>query len=232
MKKAECAENESIKSAKNRVSAWYYIDFAVNLLVSPFAFFISFFYTIYFKFFAIEFVCFFVMCIFPDYYKKPPAAHLIRVIMGIVRAVVYTVALTVVALSCMQASKQPVFYPVDKAVFCANYTDPDEMFFFLPDKIPSNARDYQRSFMPGWLDRASISIDFFTDTAQLEEYRNFAQSRGAVKVETNKDLQEYLNERTGREEAVEVWEFPEPKSGGYHATYCICPESGYLMINW
>lgn len=190
------------------------------------------FYTVYLKFWAILFVCFIVMCIFPDYYQKPPPARFIRVIMGIVRTVSYTAALTVVGLYCMQASKQPVFYPVDKAVFCANYTDPDEMFFFLPDKIPSDARDYHRSFVPAWQDGANIRIEFFTDTAQLEEYRNFAQSCGAVKTETNKDWQEYLNERTGREEAVEVWEFPEPKGGGSHAIYYICPESGYLMIDW
>ncbi|MDE7293976.1 MAG: hypothetical protein K2N72_06100 [Oscillospiraceae bacterium] len=229
MKKAECAES---KNAKNKVSAWYYIDFAVNMLVSPFAFFVSMFYAVYLKFWAILFVCFIVMCIFPDYYQKPPPARFIRVIMGIVRTVSYTAALAVVSLYCMQGSKQPVLYPVDKAIFCANYDDPDKMFFFLPDKIPSDARDYHSMFAPAWLDGASIRIEFFTDTAHLEEYRSFAQSCGAVKTETNKDWQEYLNERTGREEAVEIWEFPKPEGGGYRATYYICPESGFFMINW
>ena len=232
MKKAECAENKSAKSANGRVSAWYYVDFAVSLLACVFSFLITAFLRIYFIFFAIELVCFVSVCILIYSYKKPPEARAGRVLMRTVRVTVYTAALAGAFLLFMP-SDIPVLYPVDKAVFCFNYTDTD-MFYFLPDKLPSNARDYHGRFVPGFgQGSAGIRIEFFTDTAQLEEYRSFAQSCGAVKT-NNKGSREqkYVNEWTGRVEAVEVWKFPEPRGDGHHATYCICPESGYFMIVW
>ncbi|MDE7293975.1 MAG: hypothetical protein K2N72_06095 [Oscillospiraceae bacterium] len=229
MKKAECAEN---KSAKGKVSAWYYVDFAVSLLACVFSFLITAFLRIYFIFFAIELVCFVSVCTLIYSYKKPPETRAGRVLMRTVRVTVYTAALAGAFLLFMP-SDIPVLYPVDKAVFVFNYTDTD-MFYFLPDKLPSNARNYYGRFVPGFgQGSAGIRIEFFTDTAQLEEYRSFAQSCGAVKTENKGGWEQgYINEKTGREEAVEIWEFPKPEGGGYRANYYICPESGYFMIVW
>ncbi len=229
MKKAGCAANKSVKS---KVSAWYYVDFAVSLLACAFSFLITAFLRIYFIFFVIELVCFVAVCILIDSYKKPPETRAGRVLMRTVRVTVYTAALAG-AFLFFKPLDSPVLYPVDKAVFCFNYTNTDK-FYFLPDKMPSNARDYHRMFMPGFGPGSpGIRIIFSTDTAQLEEYRNFAQSCGAVKTNNKRDwVQKYINERTGIEEDVEAWDFPKPEGSSYYATYYICPESGYFMITW
>lgn len=228
MKKAECAENKSSKSANGKVSAWYYVDFAVSFLACFFSFFPSAFFRVYFIIFATQLVCFVAVSILIYGYKKNPETKPGRVLMRTVRVMVYTAALA--GLFVFHKPSGPVFYPVDKFVFCANYDDPDKMFFFLPDKIPSDARDYHSMFEPGWLDGAYIQIEFFTDTEQLNEYRNFAQSCGAVKTDS-KECSEYryASERTGSGENVEIWEFPRPE-GGCRAKYCICPENGFFMI--
>lgn len=157
-----------------------------------------------------------------------------RIAAWVIRGTLYALALFSLSTPFIISADLPVLYPLQKAIYLKNYTNPESIFDFLPDNIPSNAENYRVRFVPKFLQgEANIQIEFFTDPPQLEEYRNYAKSRGAVKLNRNEGWEQaYINERTGREEAAEIWEFPAPTGGGYPASYCICPESGYFMIYW
>lgn len=156
-----------------------------------------------------------------------------RIVTGIIRGALYAIALFSLSVPFIMSADVPFIYPVQKAVYLKNYTDPESIFGFLPDTIPSNAENYKVRFVPKVLQgEAYIQIEFFTDRLQLEKYRAYAQSCGAVKTEANKGWQEYLNEKTGTAEGAEAWEFPASTGGGCRAAYYICPESGFFMITW
>ncbi|MDE7293974.1 MAG: hypothetical protein K2N72_06090 [Oscillospiraceae bacterium] len=157
-----------------------------------------------------------------------------RIVTGVIRGVLYAVALSALALPFFMKVQSPFLYPVQKSVYSFNFADRGEsVLYFLPDSIPEDASKYKIKMFPGVLQAEPyIQIEFSTSSGQLEEYRSFAQSCRAVKVETSKGWQEYLNEKAGREQTVEAWQFPVPTGGRYHATYYICLESGYFLIVW
>lgn len=223
-------ERTERRKERKKFSPWYYVDFGVSFLACFFSFFPSAFLRIYSIVFVIELVCFVSVSVLIYGCKKPPESKPGRVLMRTVRVMVYTAALAG-AFLFFRPSNSPVLYPVDKAVVCFNYINTDE-FYFLPDKIPSNAGSYKMRYGPEWADSDDLWIELYTDTAQLEEYRNFARRCGAVKS-NHKECCEfgYTSERAGKGD-VEVWDFPQPGGGGYRATYYICPESGYFIITW
>ncbi|MDE6592050.1 MAG: hypothetical protein K2K57_03175 [Oscillospiraceae bacterium] len=156
-----------------------------------------------------------------------------RIAAGVIRGVLYAIALSAFAVPFFMKVQSPFLYPVQKAIYCFNFGDMREStLYFLPDNIPDDAGEYKIKMVPGVLQSESfIQIEYSTSSEQLSEYRSFAQSCRAVKVETNKGWQEYLNEKAGREQTVEQWKFTAP-AGGYYASYYICPESGYFLIVW
>ena len=134
MKKAECAENKSSKSANGKVSAWYYVDFAVSFLACFFSFFPYAFLRIYSIVFVIELVCFVSVSVLIYGCKKPPESKPGRVLMRTVRVMVYTAALAG-AFLFFRPSNSPVLYPVDKAVVCSITSIPMS-FIFFPIRFP------------------------------------------------------------------------------------------------
>lgn len=216
-------------------SGWYYADLAVAVVTLLGLGFTGLSIIYHAAIFYVPVIAFFAIIIVG--LSKKRYTHKLskpcRIAAGIIRGTLYAIVLFSFAVPVIMDKSEPALYPLQKAIYLKNYTDPESIFDFLPDNIPSNAENYRVRFVPKFLQgEANIQIDFFTDPPQLEEYRNYAQSRGAVKL-NRKDgwEQAYINERTGREEAVEIWEFPA-RTGGYHAVYCICPESGYFMIYW
>lgn len=216
-------------------SGWLYADIAVaavTVLGVWFTFLgMAYVITLYVSGFA------FIACIIVTLCRKHYSVKLSkpwRIVTGGIRGALYVIALSAFAVPVIMAMSKPALYPVQKEIYSFNFSDRGEsVLYFLPDNIPDDVGDYKIVMAPGVLQaEAYIQIEFSTSSEQLEEYRSFAQGCRAVKVETNKGWQEYLNEKAGREQTVEAWQFPVPTGGRYHATYYICPESGYFLIVW
>ena len=207
------------------ISGWYYADLGVSLATCMFAFFPAGMFWVYVRILAVGLVCAAAVIRLKKHYTKPLMEHSRKIFHGILRAAIIINALAAVGVFCVLTSDQPLVYPVRKAIYCEN--DTEGIFHFLPDRIPENAVECQIHMSPGFLQaEAYIQIKYFTDTAQLDSYREYAKSCGAVKVTPVDGMKIYLTEKTGSSEA-EAWKFP---ADGYTPYYFICPESGYFMI--
>lgn len=223
------------ENIRPKPSGWLYADLAVAA-VTVLGVWLTFIGMAYVVAFYVS-VFAFIACIIVTLCRKLCSYKLSkpwRIVTGVIRGVLYAIALSAFAVPFFMKAQSPALYPVQRAIWCSNYVDRGEStMYFLPDNIPDDAGDYKIKMFPGVLQAEPyIQLEFSTSDRQLAEYRNFAQGCRAVKVETNKGWQEYLNEKAGREQTVEAWQFPVPTGGRYHATYYICPESGYFMITW
>ncbi|MCM1578969.1 MAG: hypothetical protein NC078_09245 [Ruminococcus sp.] len=154
-----------------------------------------------------------------------------RIVTGTIRAGLYALALFSCSLIFIMGADEPALYPLQKAVYMKNYREPENIFLFLPDNIPLDAKNYKAQFTPAFLQgSAFIRIEFFTESTQLNKYRDFAKKCGAVKTSAHDSWAEYIAGTAGITETPEEWQFPV--KGGYHAYYYIWPESGYFMILW
>lgn len=212
------------------ISAWYYADFAVGLATCVYTFFLAGMFAIYGRILAVGLVCTVAVVCLKKHYMKPFDGRFRKIFHGMLRSVIIINAVAAVGIFCILRSDSPLVYPVRRAIYCYNYSDRGERIFrFLPDKIPENAVECKVQMSPGFLQAEPyIQIEYFTDTAQLDIYREYAESCGAVMVTPTDRIMRYLTDKTGSSE-VEAWKFP---ADGYTPYYYICPESGYFMITW
>lgn len=219
MDKAE--ENIRIKP-----SGWYYADLAVAAVTVLGLGFtgINMVYHVIFYVPVIAFILFNIVFSCKEHYTHKPSKPW-RIASGVIRGVLYAIALFSFAVPVIMEKSEPDLYPLQKTIFSFNYTDRGKStLYFLPDKIPRNARDYKIEMFPGLLqEKDRIRIEFFTTSEWLAVYRSHAQSCGAVK-----STERYENKKTGMEESAEVWKFRIYEER--YAVYYICPESGYFMI--
>ncbi len=217
------------KCIREKPSGWYYADLAVAIVtVLGLGFtWISIIYQAIFYIPVIAFAAIIIVLLCKKYYLVRLAKPW-RIAAGFIRVTLYAVVLLSFAVPfIMFTSDDPALYPVQKEIYRLNYVDRGErVLYFLPDNIPDDAGDYKIKMFPGLMQAEDyIRIEFFTSSGQLTEYRNFAQSCGAVKTEAI-----CVNEVTGREETVESWKFHI--YGDRYAVYFIWPESGYFTLTW
>lgn len=223
----ECGREQ----VKAKPSGWYYADLAVAIavFVGLGVTWMALAYNVIFHVPAAALVIAVAVSSCKRLYSKKPPKPL-RIALGVVRGMLYAAGAASFAVPVIMMSDEPELFPLQQAIYRENYSDRGEsIFYFLPDKIPENAADYNIRMVPALLQGAPyIQIEFFTDTAQLDNYREYAVSCGAVMETPGDGWQKYLTEKTGSS-YVEAWKFP---SNGYTPYYYICPESGYFMITW
>lgn len=228
---AEISGDNGQEQVKQNVSGWYYADItaAIAVFIGLGATWAGMAYYVICHVSVAAFVIAVTVNLCKKLYcKKPPKP--LRIFLGVVRGVLYSVGAASLAVPVIMMSDAPVLFPLQQAIYRENYSDRGErIFHFLPDKIPKNAADYKIRMVPAILQgEPYIQIEFFTDNAQLDSYREYAESCGAVRETPADSWKEYLTEKTSSSEA-EAWKFP---ADGYTPYYYICPESGYFMITW
>ena len=216
------------ENIRAKPSGWLYADIAVAA-VTVLGVWLTFLGIAYVIAFYVS-VFAFIACIIVTLCRKLYSVKLSkpwRIVTGVIRGALYAIALSAFAVPVIMVMSEPALYPVQKAIYRLNYVDRGEStLYFLPDNIPDDAGDYKIKMFPGLMQAEDyIRIEFSTSSEQLTEYRNFAQSCGAVKTEAI-----CVNEMTGREETVESWKFLI--YGDRYAIYFIWPESGYFTITW
>lgn len=228
----EISREQGQEKIKEKVSGWYYADLAVAIavVVGLGATGVSLFWAFSFGKGLVSLapvaaaIIGATVFVYKDKYQVQLSEPL-RIASGIVRGILYTVAAAAFALTyIMRLGDSPVFYNIRREIFSENFADHGEDFLrYIPDKIPKNAEDYEIICSPRFLQaEAHFEISYVTSPEQLEEYRDFAEAKGAIKKDTSE-----FNYHTSAYEQAEVWSFPS--KNGNQNQYIIFPESGYFM---
>lgn len=220
---------------ERKVSKWRLIDFIVCFLFwlfSP---------VLIFACFRLSFLCFLSMGLLifialgkSFYYIDEPSKKSFKIASTVIRSILYAIAIAFGIHLFAMGNNWKWYYPVQKAVFCSNYEGGGD-FYFLPDKIPKNAENYQVRFIPKVLQGAAvIDISFYTDIDTLKKYEEKALAANAEMFQiTDEKCMGWFNTLTEKgieTEGAIVYEFQS--RGWYTPIYIINENTGYFMLHY
>ncbi len=160
--------------------------------------------------------------------------HVLHRVQKITRGILYVGAVLFTILPYTMQIDAPWYYPVQRALFLSGYDKSATLYQMLPQTLPTDAADYDASFVPALPQGgAVVRISFYSDAESLAAYRRQAEQCGAAHCDiTDNDpyAEKWLSIRTDEGvnmQGAEVYIF----LSGYHSAYYIINEStGYFEL--
>ncbi len=160
--------------------------------------------------------------------------HVLHRVQKIARGILYVGAVLFTILPYTMRIDAPWYYPVQRALFLSGYDKSATLHQMLPQTLPTDAADYDASFVPALPQGgAVVRISFYSDAESLAAYRQQAEQYGAMRCDiTDNDpyAEKWLSIRTDegldmQDAAVYIF-----LSGSHSAHYIINESTGYFEL--
>lgn len=221
------------ENVKHKISKWYNIDISLCGIIIFLGMPLSMILISYSSIWGMAIILYFVVRLGKNfYYIDKPVSKSFKIITTIVRSMLYAMVIFVTIIPLTISKDWKWYYPVQRMAYLSNYNKGSSMYEFLPEKIPSNAKEYEIRFVQKLMQgSAAIDICFYTDSKTIVEYRKKAVDYGAEKVDIMsenlryKGLLEAYNAPVDNTEIYIFW-------NGYENTamYMLNEHEGYFRL--
>lgn len=216
------------KPKKRNISPLYYTDFFMCLLL--FVNFGGLFYKYlqYFVLFALP-AALVILMLKPLYDKNSKTPKYLKIIVSILRSLIYAVLMIVMVLPYTMGLDIPWYYPVQRTLFLSNYRDFSVLHDFLPESVPLDAKAYDAQFSPSFGQGSYVHIRFETDAENIQELKTIAENNSAQHcTAADKDAKKWLDaEHTSTD--AEVYIFYQ---SSHSAVYILNERTGFFELYW
>ncbi len=222
------------KPKERKFSIWRYIDILLCFLLAFPMSMIGLAYSYYSTIWLISMPLLFVLWLAkPLYDKNRPTPKWLRYVTGILRTVLYGIAVIAILIPQTMGLDWKWYYPVQRNVYLSNYEKGCFLEGFLPETVPLDAEEYQVTFIPKMLQgEAAVEISFYTNSETLSDYIAHAESQNTQLYDINstnaQKWKNWLIEDHIEDSGAVVYEFDGP--GAYTPVYIINEKTGYIRM--
>ncbi len=222
------------KPKERKLSFWRYIDILLCFLLAFPMSMIGLAYSYYNTIWLISMSLLFILWLAkPLYDKNRLTPKWLLYVTGILRTVMYGIAVIAILLPQTMGLDWKWYYPVQRSVYLSNYEKGCFLESFLPETVPLDAEEYQVTFIPKMLQgEATVEISFYTNSEMLCDYIAHAASQNAqchdISSTNAQKWKNWLIENYIEDSGAVVYEFDG--SGAYTPVYIINEKTGYIRM--